>query len=109
MAQTFEEVVRTARQTIEARRSPPPQRRQNIALEIVNAGLKARGLDSLATLPDRGPEQPRTGPIDVVETAAAVVRAGKVARGEIPVPLPADPIARGIVLAGLRARGIEVS
>jgi hypothetical protein len=113
----LENLVRSTRRAIEARRrlpasTPPPpttpstSRRQAelAALGIVNAGRVRAGLPPLEALPDHGPAQPEVERIDAEKLAAAIVQAGRVARGEIPVPLPTDPVARAIVVAGERAR-----
>jgi hypothetical protein len=76
-----------------------------VAVGIVNYGRQREGLAPLAMLPYLGPEQPRAERIDAVKLAAAIVEAGRRARGELPVPLPADPVARAIVVAGERAAG----
>jgi hypothetical protein len=113
----LENLVRSTRRAIEARRrlpastppppaAPPPSRRQDepVALGIVNFGRVRSGEAPLETLPYRGPPQPEVERIDAEKLAAAIVQAGRVARGEIPVPLPTDPVARAIVVAGERAR-----
>jgi hypothetical protein len=118
-AWSLEKLSQATRRLVEARRrqgspsAPPPppavttQPRQQdvVALGIVNLGRTREGLPPLAKLPELGLEQPRVGPIDAVKLAAAIVEAGRVARAEVPVPLPADPVARAIVEAGERAAG----
>jgi hypothetical protein len=114
-AWSLEKLVQAARRTVEARRRlttsvlPPPAvptqpYQDNVALGIVNFGRTREGLPALAKLPELGPEQPRVEPIDPMKLAAAIVHAGRVARAEVPVALPDDPVARGIVLAGELAR-----
>jgi hypothetical protein len=116
-AWSLEKLIQAAQRTVESRRrratsvAPPPpvttQPRQadNVALGIVNFGRVRAGLEPLAKLPYLGPEQTRVERIDAVTLGAAIVQAGRVARGEVPVPLPTDPVARAIVVAGERARG----
>jgi hypothetical protein len=115
MAQTLEEMVSAARRTIEERRarsaSPAPpaapalRQQQDVALQIVNAGLKARGRDVLTALPERGPKQPQAQEIDPKALAAQIVHFGRVARGEVPPPLPPKgSLAFQILRAGAIAR-----
>jgi hypothetical protein len=113
----LEKLAQAARRTVDARRrpatsvaSPPtvttqPRQQDVVVLGIVNFGRTREGLPPLAKLPEFGPEQPHVEPIDAVKLAAAIVEAGPVARAELPIPLPADPVARAIVVAGERAAG----
>jgi hypothetical protein len=52
----------------------------------------------------RGPPQP-SGRIDPVALARSITRSGRRASAEEPEELPADPVARSIVLAGRKANG----
>jgi hypothetical protein len=117
MTSPLDELMKSTRRMM-SRRAPPalsaapaPSRPRcdPIALGIVNSARVRAGEPPLTVLPDLGPVQPRAEKIDAAATAAAIVKAGKIARAEIPTPLPSDATARAFVLAGLRARGIEVT
>jgi hypothetical protein len=118
MAQTIEEMVHAARRMIEARRSrsisplrvappaaPTLTRQQDVALQIINAGRRLKGLGPLEALTDRGPEQPRAEKIDSAKLAGEIIWAGEIARGRIPPPLPPKgSLAFQILRAGAIAR-----
>jgi hypothetical protein len=89
---------------------PPPGLRETKSLttiEFINAGRRAQNLPPL-TANDiiEGPPQPqRVAKIDAAATAAAIIRAGQVARGELPTPIPPkDSVAYKILRAGAIAR-----
>jgi hypothetical protein len=48
------------------------------------------------------------GPSDPCKVAAFIVRAGEKANARTPVPLPKDPVARLIVVSGMKARGEKI-
>jgi hypothetical protein len=78
----------------------------DVALQIVNIGRAMRGEPLLTELPPGPPQLPRDPKINATATAAAIIAAGRKARGEIaPALPPKGSIARQIVLAGMRARG----
>jgi hypothetical protein len=66
----------------------------------------------LAVYAPAKPAKPAPAPakpaIDPVKTAAAIILAGRVRRGESPPEPPASGLARAIIRAGARARGERV-
>jgi hypothetical protein len=109
----IERLIQGTRRIAETRRSPPAstvppaqsRQQQDAALAILNAGIKAHGLDPLTALPERGPEQPQAQKIDPKTLAAQIVHFGRVARGGLPPPLPPkDSLAYQILRAGAIAR-----
>jgi hypothetical protein len=62
--------------------APVRESEKNPALWMINEDRSRRGLPPLKELPWSPPQPKRGGPIDPVKTAAAIVAAGKRARGE---------------------------
>jgi hypothetical protein len=86
--------------------APKPQsQQQDAALFMVNCNRSRYGLPPLTALPTRSSEQPQAQKIDPKTLAAQIVHFGRVARGEVPPPLPPkDPLAYQILRAGAIAR-----
>jgi hypothetical protein len=76
------------------------------------AEAREREKQRLAVYAPVKPAKPAPAPIepkaDPAKTAAAIIHAGRVRRGESPPEEPASPLARAILRAGAKARGERV-
>lgn len=81
-----------------AEAEPTPEQAHRVAVTI---DILIEATDSPSARTASAPPEPL---IDSAAVAAGIVRAAAIARGETVVDLPTDPVARGVILAGMKRR-----